>query len=51
MYIFKSGKSVCVTVCRSGYQCVIILGPVGLLSPGGGGPQVGEVTHLAVVEK
>ena len=28
MYIFKSGKSVCVTVCRSGYQCVIILGPV-----------------------
>ena len=24
MYIFKSGKSVCVTVCRSGYQCLII---------------------------
>ena len=28
MYIFKSGKSVCVTVCRSGYQCLIIWGPV-----------------------
>ena len=28
MYIFKSGKSVCVTVFQSGYQCVIILGPV-----------------------
>ena len=24
MYIFKSGKSVCVTICRSGYQCLII---------------------------
>ena len=28
MYIFKSGKSVCVTACRSGYQCLIIWGPV-----------------------